>query len=184
MIYLFIFLFYFFFFVCFGWRFIINENILFWLTVSYQKPFVFSVSMFCVLFSNIYPKLNLRPKVCLPNTISIVNWFLEFLSKKIFFTFLCWIWIIDASQQYCENFRKNMNKQNLLKICLQITYPNQITYPKDFYIICIHVYYGKKWNYLMFWKTMTRIKSFVQRLLRQMVLHWSMTNVCKFTSSV
>ena len=27
---------------------------------------------------------------------------LEFLSKKIFFTFLCWIWIIGVLQQYCK----------------------------------------------------------------------------------
>ena len=31
----------------FAWRFILNENILFWLTISYQKPFVFSVSVLC-----------------------------------------------------------------------------------------------------------------------------------------
>ena len=32
--------------------------------------------------------------------------FCEFLSKKTYFTFLCWIWIIDVSQQYFEYFRK------------------------------------------------------------------------------
>ena len=31
----------------FAWRFILNENILFWLTISYQKQFVFSISVFC-----------------------------------------------------------------------------------------------------------------------------------------
>ena len=31
----------------FAWRFISNENIFVWLTISYQKPFVFSVSVFC-----------------------------------------------------------------------------------------------------------------------------------------
>ena len=31
----------------FAWHFILNGNILFWLTISYQKPFVFSVSVFC-----------------------------------------------------------------------------------------------------------------------------------------
>ena len=30
----------------------------------------------------------------------------EFLSKKTFFTILCWIWISDVLQQYSENFRK------------------------------------------------------------------------------
>ena len=41
----------------FAWRFILNENILFWLTSSDQKPFVFSVSVF---YSQIFIlKLNL-----------------------------------------------------------------------------------------------------------------------------
>ena len=45
----------------FAWRFILNENILFWLTISYQKPFVFYVSVFC---SQIFTqKLKLRPKI-------------------------------------------------------------------------------------------------------------------------
>ena len=45
----------------FAWRFILNENILFWLTISCQKPFVFYVSVFC---SQIFTqKLELRPKV-------------------------------------------------------------------------------------------------------------------------
>ena len=62
---------------------------------------------FCVCSQIFTLKLNLRPKICLTYAISIVKWFfLEFLFKKIVFTFLCWIWIIDVSQQYCENFRK------------------------------------------------------------------------------
>ena len=62
---------------------------------------------FCVLFSNIYTKIKFTAKSWsdLWNFYSKVI-FLEILSKKIFFTFLCWIWIIDVSQQYCENFRK------------------------------------------------------------------------------
>ena len=39
---------------------------------------------------------------------------------------------------------EKLNKQNLLKICLQVTYPT------DFCIICIHFYYWKKWKYLDF----------------------------------
>ena len=31
----------------FAWHFILKETILFWLTISYQKPFVFFVSVFC-----------------------------------------------------------------------------------------------------------------------------------------
>ena len=88
----------------FAWRFILNENILFWLTISYQKPFVFYVSVF--YFQIFTQKLKLRPKVGLIYAIYSTVIFFEFLSKKIFFTFLCWIWIIDVLQQYCENFRK------------------------------------------------------------------------------
>ena len=43
---------------------------------------------------------------------------------------------------------ENLNKQNLLKICLQSIYST------DFCVICIHFYYGKKWEYLiLFLKT-------------------------------
>ena len=58
--------------------------------------------MFCSQICTL--KLNLLPKIGL--AISIVKWFFWILSKKIFFTSFCWIWIIDGSQQYCENFRK------------------------------------------------------------------------------
>ena len=55
----------------FAWRFILNENILFLLTISYQKPFVFSVSVFC--FQICTQKLNLSPKISLTYAISIVK---------------------------------------------------------------------------------------------------------------
>ena len=35
---------------------------------------------------------------------------------------------------------EKLNKQNLLKICVQVTYPT------DFCIIFIHFYYGEKWK--------------------------------------
>ena len=57
----------------FVWYFILDENILFWLTISYQKPFVFSVSVFCCQIFTL--KLNLRPKVGLTHAFSIVKWF-------------------------------------------------------------------------------------------------------------
>ena len=62
---------------------------------------------FCDLFSNIYTKIKVTAKSWsdLCGFYSKVIFF-EFLSKKIFFSVLCWIWIIDAFQQYCENFRK------------------------------------------------------------------------------
>ena len=89
----------------FAWRFILNDDILYWLCISYQKPFVFSVSVFSSQICNL--KLNLRPKIGLTYANSIVKWFFGIFPEKIFFTFLCWICIIDVSQQYCENFRKN-----------------------------------------------------------------------------
>ena len=93
----------------FAWCLILNEKKLFWWTMSYQKPFVFSVSMFCSQMFTL--KLNLRPKSGLTYAISIVKWFFWNLSEKIFFTLLCWIWITDDSQQYCENFRKNEKEE-------------------------------------------------------------------------
>ena len=44
----------------FAWHFILNENILFWLTISCQNLFVFYVSVFSQIFTQ---KLKLRPKV-------------------------------------------------------------------------------------------------------------------------
>ena len=46
---------------------------------------------------------------------------------------------------------EKLNKWNLLKIWLQVTYPI------DFCMSWLHFYYGKKWKYLIFWKSMTRI---------------------------
>ena len=79
----------------FAWRFILNENILFWLAISYQKPFVLSVSTFCSQIFNL--KLNLRPNWSdLCNFYSKVTfWFLP----KQTFTFLCWIWITRVVQK-------------------------------------------------------------------------------------
>ena len=55
----------------FAWRFILNENILFWLTISCQKPFVFYVSVFC---SQVFTqKLKIQPKVGLTYAISTVK---------------------------------------------------------------------------------------------------------------
>ena len=42
------------------------------------------------------------------------------------------------------NISERLNERDLLKICLQVTYPI------DFCIICIHFYYGKKRKYLIF----------------------------------
>ena len=68
----------------FAWRFILNENILFWLTISYEKPFGFSLSVFCSQMCTL--KLNLLPKVGMTYAISIVKWFFEiFVLVNIFY---------------------------------------------------------------------------------------------------
>ena len=91
----------------FAWRFILNENILFCLTISYQKSIVFPVSVFCSQICTL--KLNLWPKNWSDLCISVVKWFFfNFCLRKYFYYFLCWIFITnhDVSQQYCEIFRK------------------------------------------------------------------------------
>ena len=91
----------------FAWRFNLNENILFWLTISYQKPFVFSASVFC---SQIFIlKLNVWPKIGLTYVISIVKMIFGF-----FFSFLPNL-NYYVSQQYCENFRKNWTSETCWK---------------------------------------------------------------------
>ena len=105
-----------------GWRFILNENILFWLTISYQEPFVFSVSVFC--FQIFTVQLNLRPKIGLTYAISVVKWFFFFffffflggggggrgrgffLSQKTFFFYFFFAGLKLLMQQHCEYFRK------------------------------------------------------------------------------
>ena len=64
----------------FAWRFILNETILFLLSISYQKPFVFSI--FCP--KKFILKLNLRPNIDLTYAISIVKCFFSFFFFGIF----------------------------------------------------------------------------------------------------
>ena len=101
----------------------------------------------CVLFSNIYPKITFTAK----NWSDLYNLYSKvfvwnFVWENIFFPFLAEFWIIDVSQQYYENFRKNECAEpvELLNIYLQVTYPT------DFCIICINFCYGKNENILLF----------------------------------
>ena len=68
----------------FAFRFILNDNILFWSYISYQKPFVLNVSVFCSQIC--YPKIKFTAKdwsdLC--KFYSKVIVFL-LVSKKIFF---------------------------------------------------------------------------------------------------
>ena len=117
----------------FAWRFILNENILFWFPISYHKPFVFSVSVLC---SQIFTlKLNLWPKIGLT--------FWNFCLRKYFLLFFAEFKLLMFHNNTVKISEK-LNMWNLLKICLQVTYPT------DFCIIYIHFYYGKKWKYLIF----------------------------------
>ena len=121
----------------FAWPFILNENILFWLTISNQKPFLFC---FSVLLSNIYSKIKFMAK----------NWsdLCNFYSKVIFGVFDFLLFFAEFKFLIFHNniakISEKLNKRNLLKICLQVTYPT------DFCKICIHFYYRKKWKYLIF----------------------------------
>ena len=125
-----------------AWRFILNEVILFWLTISYQKPFVFSASVFCSQICT--PKLHLRPKLGLTYASSIVKViFLNFCLRKYFLLFFAQFELL-MFQNNIVKISEKLNKWNLLKICPQVTYPT------DFCMFCIHFYNGKKWKYLIF----------------------------------
>ena len=126
----------------FAWPFILNENILFWLTISNQKPFVFSVSVFCSQIFTV--KFNLRSKIGLIYAISIVKWlFGVFVLENNFLLFFTEFKLLMFHNNIVKISEK-LNKQNLLKMCLQVTYPT------DFCKIGIHFYYRKKWKYLLF----------------------------------
>ena len=124
------FLFFFFFFFPFFF--------LFWLTISYQKPFLYSVS---VLWSQIFTlKLNLQPKVGLTYAISIVKWLVwNFKLRKHFLVFFAAfeLWLFYNNIAKFQKKKKQKSKRNLLKLCLQFTYTT------DFCIICIYFNYGK-----------------------------------------
>ena len=101
-----------------AWSFILND-FFFWLTISYKKPFCF-----CVLFSNIYSKTE----------FTVINWsgLCNFYSKVIFLNFcLRKYFLLSFSKFKLLIFHNNimkisekLNKQNLLKICFQVTYPS------------------------------------------------------------
>ena len=113
----------------FAWRFMLKENILFWLSISYQKPFV-------CLFLNIDPEIKFLAENC--------SGLCNFWSKKSCFFYLRFfsrlILIIFILYQYSE-ISENLNDWNLLKTCLQFTHT------VDFCTICIHFYCGEKSKY-------------------------------------
>ena len=128
--------------------FILNENILFWLTISYQKPFVFSVSVF---WSQIFTlKLNLQPNIGLTYAISIVKRFFGKYFWKYFLLFFAEFELLMFHNNIVKIWEK-MNKWKLLKICLQVTYPT------DFYKICILFYYMGKSENIWFFKNQWQV---------------------------
>ena len=64
----------------FTWRFILNKTILFWLTISYQEPFIFFVSALCLQIFAV--KLILRREMRLTYAFTMIN--------CIFFNFFIW----------------------------------------------------------------------------------------------
>ena len=99
---------------------------------------------FCVLFSNIYPKIKITAKIWthLCNFYRKVN-FWNYWLRKYFLLFFAEFELLMFHNNIMKISEK-LNKRNLLKTCLQVTYPT------NFCIICIHFYYGKKWQYLIF----------------------------------
>ena len=98
---------------------------------------------FCVLFSNNYPKIKFMAK----------HWSdqCKFYSEVIFESFvwenICYLSLLSL-HYWCFTtllwkFQNNWSVGNLLKLCLQVTYP------AGFCIICIRFCYGKKWKYLI-----------------------------------
>ena len=137
----------------FAWRFILNENILFWLTISYQKPFVFSVSVFCS--RKIYLKIKFMAKYWsdLYNFYSkVIFW--NFCTRKYFLLFLRFELLMFHN---FVKISKNWTSRTLLKIASKLP-TLQISAQFAFIFTT-----GKRENIWFFKKPMTRIKLFVHR---------------------
>ena len=104
--------------------------------MSYQKPFVCSVSVLCSQICTL--KLNLRLKIGdLYNLYSkVVLW--KVCLRKYVLLFLAELTLLTFHNNIIVKSLEKVNERNLLKICLQATYPT------DFCTICIHFYYEKK----------------------------------------
>ena len=108
-----------------------------------------TICLFCfwVLFSNMYPKIKFIAK----NWSDLCNFcsnviFWNFCLSKYFLLFFAKFELLMFHNNIMKISEK-LNKQNLLKICLQVTYPT------NFCIIFIHFYYGEKVKILDFLKT-------------------------------
>ena len=127
---------------CSNWPYLIRNHLFF---------------MFLSLFSNIYTKIKVSAKNLsdLRKFYSkVIFW--DFCPRKYFLLFFAELELLMFYNNIVKISEK-LNKWNLLKIWLQVTYPT------DFCMIWLHFYYGKKWKYWIFLKPMTRIKFFVHR---------------------
>ena len=114
---------------CSGWPYLIRNHLSF---------------LFSVLFSNIYSKIKFTAK----NWSDLCNFyskviFWSFCLRKYFLLFFAEFKLLMFHNKIVKISDK-LNKRNLLKICLKVTYPT------DFCKIRIHFYYRKKWKYLIF----------------------------------
>ena len=73
----------------FAWHFILNGIINFWLTISYQGPFVFTVSLLCFQIFSV--NLILWPKMGLTHSVSRVMWSFGIFLLENIFCFSLWI---------------------------------------------------------------------------------------------
>ena len=126
----------------FARRFILNEDILFWLAISYQKPFVFSVSVFCSQICTL--KLNLVPKIGLTYASSIVKWFFLNFYLRIYFYFSSLNLNYWCFTTILWKIQKNWTSGTCWKSA-----PRYLPYR---FLHNLHslLQWGKKWKYLIF----------------------------------
>ena len=118
------------------WKYFVLIDHILWETIC--------LFCFCVLFSNMYPKIKFIAK----NWSDLCNFysrmiFLNFCLRKYFLIFFAEFKSLIFHNNIVKISEK-LNKQNLLKIC------SQVTYPTNFCIICMHFYHREKWKYLIF----------------------------------
>ena len=133
--------FFFFFFFFFGLAFYFNCR--YFVLIYHILLETICLFCFCVLFSNMYPKIKFTAKnwsdLCKFYS-KVIIW--KFCLRKYFLLFFAEFELLVFHNNIVKVL-ENLNKWNLWKIC-------QVTYPTDFCIICIHFYNGKKWKYLIF----------------------------------
>ena len=116
---------------------------------------ILSVTIWLFLFSKNYPNINFTAKHWsdLWTFFSKVIFVGKFVKENnIYFILLnLYNWCFTTILWKFEKIWEKLNKRNLLKFCLQVTYPTH------FCIICIHFYCGEKVKIFDFLKRMTRI---------------------------